>query len=136
MAHGYSGNMIVSIGEADDPDQFTYILPEEGATLWIDNMAIPNEAASPCTAHTFIDFLLDAENGGLERTIRLPLDSIFTPALSPDGGTLAIIGVQSGASDLYLLDLESEKLLQKVIGQGLSAGGVGFKVAVLPGFGL
>ncbi len=63
VAHGYSGNMIVSIGEADDPDQFTYLLPEEGATLWIDNMAIPVGAAAPCTAHTFIDFLLDAENG-------------------------------------------------------------------------
>jgi spermidine/putrescine-binding protein len=63
VAHGYSGNMIVSIGQADDPDSFTYILPKEGATLWIDNMAIPTDAESPCTAHTFIDFLLDAENG-------------------------------------------------------------------------
>ncbi len=63
VAHGYSGNMIVAIGDADNPDQYTYILPEEGATLWIDNMAIPTDAASVCTAHTFIDFLLDAENG-------------------------------------------------------------------------
>lgn len=63
VAHGYSGNMIVGIGDADNPDQYTYILPEEGATLWIDNMAIPTDAAAPCTAHTFIDFLLDAENG-------------------------------------------------------------------------
>ena len=63
VAHGYSGNMIVAIGEADDPDEFAYILPEEGATLWIDNMAIPEVSAAPCTAHAFIDFLLDAENG-------------------------------------------------------------------------
>ncbi len=63
VAHGYSGNMIVSIGEADDPDNFVYVLPAEGATLWIDNMAIPMDSAAPCTAHTFIDFLLDAENG-------------------------------------------------------------------------
>ncbi len=63
VAHGYSGNMIVSIGEADNPDDYVYVLPEEGATLWIDNMAIPTNAASVCTAHTFIDFLLDAENG-------------------------------------------------------------------------
>ncbi len=63
VAHGYSGNMIVSIGEADNPTDFVYILPEEGATLWIDNMAIPTNAKSVCTAHTFIDFLLDAENG-------------------------------------------------------------------------
>ncbi len=63
VAHGYSGNMIVSIGEADDPDNYAYVLPEEGATLWIDNMAVPKDSAAPCTAHTFIDFLLDAENG-------------------------------------------------------------------------
>lgn len=63
VAHGYSGNMIVSIGEADNPDDFVYVLPEEGATLWIDNMAIPTNAVSVCTAHTFIDYLLDAENG-------------------------------------------------------------------------
>lgn len=63
VAHGYSGNMIVAMGEAENPDDFVYVLPEEGATLWIDNMAIPTNAKSVCTAHTFIDFLLDAENG-------------------------------------------------------------------------
>ena len=63
VAHGYSGNMIVAIGEAENPDNFTYILPDEGATLWIDNMAIPTISTAPCTAHTFIDFILDAENG-------------------------------------------------------------------------
>ncbi len=63
VAHGYSGNMIVSIGEADNPDDFAYILPKEGATLWIDNMAVPANAEHPCTAFTFINFLLDAENG-------------------------------------------------------------------------
>lgn len=63
VAHGYSGNMIVAIGETENPDSFTYVLPEEGATLWIDNMAIPTISTAPCTAHTFIDFLLDAENG-------------------------------------------------------------------------
>ena len=29
----------------------------------IDNMAIPFDAPNPCTAHTFINFLLDAERG-------------------------------------------------------------------------
>ena len=63
IAHGYSGNMIVAIGEAENPDNFVYILPDEGATLWIDNMAIPTISTAPCTAHAFIDFILDAENG-------------------------------------------------------------------------
>jgi spermidine/putrescine-binding protein len=63
VAHGYSGNMIVGFLDAENPDDFVYVLPEEGATLWIDNMAIPTNAESVCTAHTFINFLLDAENG-------------------------------------------------------------------------
>ena len=63
VAHGYSGNMIVAIGEAEDPGQFEYVLPQEGATLWIDNMAVPTTAESPCTAFTFMNYLLDAENG-------------------------------------------------------------------------
>jgi spermidine/putrescine transport system substrate-binding protein len=63
VSHGYSGNMITGIGDSGHPEDFVYILPEEGATLWIDNMAIPTNAVSVCTAHTFINFLLDAENG-------------------------------------------------------------------------
>jgi spermidine/putrescine-binding protein len=63
VAHGFSGSLIVSIGEADNPDDFEYILPEEGATLWIDNMAVPANAEHPCTAFTFMNFILDAENG-------------------------------------------------------------------------
>jgi spermidine/putrescine-binding protein len=63
VSHGYSGNMIIGIGEAENPDDFEYILPEEGATLWIDNMAVPANAEHPCTAFTFINYILDAENG-------------------------------------------------------------------------
>ena len=63
VAHGYSGAMIVGFGDAANPDDFVYFLPEEGATLWVDNMAVPANAAHPCTAFTFMNFLLDAQNG-------------------------------------------------------------------------
>lgn len=63
VSHGYSGNMILGFLDAENPDDFVYILPEEGATLWIDNMAVPANAEHPCTAFAFINFLLDAENG-------------------------------------------------------------------------
>ena len=63
VAHGYSGNMIIGISEAENPDDFEYILPEEGATLWIDNMAVPANAEHPCTAFTFMNYILDGENG-------------------------------------------------------------------------
>ena len=63
VSHGYSGNMIIGIGEAENPDDYEYILPEEGATLWIDNMAVPANAEHPCTAFTFMNYILDAGNG-------------------------------------------------------------------------
>lgn len=63
VSHGYSGNMIVAIGEAENPDDYVYVLPKEGATFWVDNMAVPANAEHPCTAFTFVNYLLDAENG-------------------------------------------------------------------------
>jgi spermidine/putrescine-binding protein len=63
VSHGYSGNMIVGISEAANPDDYEYILPEEGATFWIDNMTVPANAEHPCTAFTFMNYVLDAGNG-------------------------------------------------------------------------
>jgi spermidine/putrescine-binding protein len=63
VGHGYSGNFLDSFSGADDPERYAYLIPEEGATIWTDNMAILADAAHPCTAHAFIDFILDAENG-------------------------------------------------------------------------
>ena len=63
VSHGYSGTYFAAFDAIDGWDQFTYVIPEEGATVWIDNLAIPVNSQSPCTAHTFINFLLDAENG-------------------------------------------------------------------------
>lgn len=60
IAHGYSGNILDNIGDDED---YAYIIPEEGATIWTDNMAILANAPNPCTAHTFINFILDAQNG-------------------------------------------------------------------------
>ena len=60
IAHGYSGNILDNIGDDED---YVYIIPEEGATIWTDNMAILANAPHPCTAHTFINFILDAQNG-------------------------------------------------------------------------
>ncbi|MEQ8840096.1 MAG: spermidine/putrescine ABC transporter substrate-binding protein [Acidimicrobiales bacterium] len=63
LAHGFSGNFLTQFGGADNPDQYTYFVPEEGGTRWVDNMAVVVDAPHPCTAHAFMNFLLDAENG-------------------------------------------------------------------------
>jgi spermidine/putrescine-binding protein len=61
--HGYSGSFFTAFDDVDGWETYAYVIPEEGATLWIDNMAVPAEAEHLCTAHTFINYLLDAENG-------------------------------------------------------------------------
>jgi len=63
VSHGYSGNFFAAFADTEDPDNWAYVIPEEGATVWIDNMAVPTVSEHPCTAHTFINYLLDAENG-------------------------------------------------------------------------
>ena len=63
IAHGFSGNMVVAIDDYEGDDEYTYFVPSQGGTIWTDNMAIPFDAPHPCTAHTFINFILDAANG-------------------------------------------------------------------------
>ena len=63
IAHGFSGDLFVQFLDSDDPERYEYFVPEEGGARWIDTLAIPFDAPHPCTAHTFINWLLDAENG-------------------------------------------------------------------------
>ena len=63
IAHTYSGDVFAQIIETDDPSQYVYFVPEEGGVRWIDNMAIPFDAPHPCTATTFIDWILRADQG-------------------------------------------------------------------------
>jgi spermidine/putrescine-binding protein len=63
IGHGYSGDMFSQFLETDDPPRYVYFVPEEGGTKWIDNMAIVFDAPHPCTSHTFINWIMDAENG-------------------------------------------------------------------------
>ncbi len=63
IGHGYSGDMFVQFLEADDPSTYVYFVPKDGGARWVDNMSIPFGAPHPCTAHTFINWILDADNG-------------------------------------------------------------------------
>ena len=50
----------------EDPETFAHLdfmIPDEGAEMWVDSMLIPAEAPNPDMAHKFIDFILDAEVG-------------------------------------------------------------------------
>jgi putrescine transport system substrate-binding protein len=54
---GYSGDILAQIEENPDID---YVIPSQGATMWIDVMAIPTNSPSPDLAYLFIDYLMAA----------------------------------------------------------------------------
>lgn len=52
--------------KSEDPEGFAdieFVIPEEGAEVWVDNMMIPAEAPNPALAHAFIDYILRADVG-------------------------------------------------------------------------
>jgi spermidine/putrescine-binding protein len=59
IAHGRSDVIGAAIR---DQDRFAFLTPADGSAIWVDTMAVTANAAHSCTAHTFIDYLLDGEN--------------------------------------------------------------------------
>lgn len=56
----YSGD-IIDLGYDCECDTYAYVIPEEGANLWTDNLAVPVDAPNPELAMVFIDYVLDAQ---------------------------------------------------------------------------
>ncbi|WP_027350064.1 ABC transporter substrate-binding protein [Halotalea alkalilenta] len=60
----YNGDFLLKKDE--DPEGFAnlaFMLPEEGAEMWVDSMMIPKNAPHPELAHKFIDFIMEPEIG-------------------------------------------------------------------------
>lgn len=55
-------------------------------------------------------YIINAETGRVRKTLRFPLDGMFTPTWSPDGEHIVFVGVRYGASDLYMTDIEGDTL--------------------------
>jgi spermidine/putrescine-binding protein len=65
-AHGWSGDFFALFYELEDQyedvySSFVYLIPDEGGVVWSDAMVIPSNSQSVCTAHTFLNFMMDAE---------------------------------------------------------------------------
>ena len=57
VAQGYNGEIAEVVANA--PDRLAYVVPKEGGTLWIDNLAIPKGARNLDAAYAFLDYLLE-----------------------------------------------------------------------------
>jgi len=58
VAQGWNGEMAEVVANA--PGRLAFIVPKEGGTLWIDNLAIPKGARNLDAAYAFIDYVLEA----------------------------------------------------------------------------
>lgn len=60
LAHAWSGAVAQARSEND---KVAFFVPQEGGTIWQDNLAIPVDAPHPYTAEVFINYLLFPEIG-------------------------------------------------------------------------
>jgi spermidine/putrescine transport system substrate-binding protein len=59
VAHAYMSDALQA--RRQTAGKIEYIIPEEGGTLWIDNLVIPNGAQNVKEAHALINFLLEPQ---------------------------------------------------------------------------
>ena len=65
VAFGWSGDILQArdrAAEAENGVEIAYNAPSEGALMWFDQMAIPEDAPNPDAAHKFLNFIMDAQN--------------------------------------------------------------------------
>ena len=64
IAVGYSGDILQARDRAEEagrPIDVRYSIPQEGALMWFDTLAVPADAPHPANAHKFIEYLLRPE---------------------------------------------------------------------------
>jgi putrescine transport system substrate-binding protein len=95
---GYSGDILTEVDENEDLE---YIIPKEGAAMWIDIMAIPKNAPNKNMAYTFIDYMMSAKISARNSNYTayptpminaqeyVDADILSDPTIYPDAQTLA-----------------------------------------------
>jgi len=118
----WSGEAAILIKE--QPGKFAYVLPKEGAHMFIDNMAIPKNAKHVDAAHKFIDYLMRPEvskkisedfpytNPNVEARKLLTPEEQKNPASYPPGNpklaTFRDIGPLAADVDKLFTDLKAQ----------------------------
>ncbi|WP_047865740.1 ABC transporter substrate-binding protein [Rubrobacter aplysinae] len=110
LGHSYSGDAFIALTENEDLD---YVLPEEGALRWFDNMCIPNGAKNVDLAHEFINYIL-AKKSGAEL-------SNYTYYSTPNEAALPLIDDELKQLPNYSPSGEEYKRLQidRVVGEAV-----------------
>lgn len=120
VAHAYSGDALQAGDRAEEAKngvEVSYIIPKQGAVLWVDVMAIPVDAPHPEQALAFIDFMLQPKhiaaasnyvyyaNPNLAATELLDEELRNHPGIYPD---------QSVKQNLFVLQQRSDKEIRNI----------------------
>ncbi|MGB6117996.1 MAG: extracellular solute-binding protein, partial [Mesorhizobium sp.] len=104
VAVGYSGDLFQARDRAAEADQgvdIAYVIPNEGAQMWFDQLAIPGDAKNVEEAHAFINYILKPEvaakasnyvfyaNGNKASQPLLDKEIIDDPAIYPPEDVMA-----------------------------------------------
>ncbi len=120
VAMGYSGDVFQAQSRAEEAGKgvvIDYLLPREGAAVWIDVMAIPKDAPNPDAAHAFIAYMLQPAaiaavsnavyyaNANLEATALLDEEVRDDPTIYPPAEVKARLFAPSERSDREIREL-------------------------------
>ncbi|MFQ3585242.1 MAG: extracellular solute-binding protein, partial [Cyanobacteriota bacterium] len=103
---------------AEETPEIGYFVPQEGANIWLDTLAIPARAPNPELANRFINFILEPEIGAqlsnynrfaTPNAAALPMiepEDLENPAIYPDEEILAKLTYSSVLSgeEMRLID--------------------------------
>lgn len=93
--------------------EFRYVIPKEGAVLWIDTLAIPADAPHPENAHRLLDYLMRREvivevtkaihfpSANLPARELLPEAVRADPIVYPDAAAMSRLHMNAALSDEY-----------------------------------
>jgi spermidine/putrescine-binding protein len=87
-SHGYNGQLAKLV--AREPSRFAYVLPREGATLWMDSVCIPARARNVESIYAFLDYILEPEvnasivNGISYASANVPARKFIRPQILND----------------------------------------------------
>jgi spermidine/putrescine transport system substrate-binding protein len=105
ISQAYSGD-IYQLNNSGSPD-IKFVVPEEGATFWTDNMAIPKGAKHPLDAITYMDYVYQPEvAAALAEYI-----AYITPVPAVKEQLQAKAAKASGEDKAYLDDLVTNPLI-------------------------
>ena len=88
FAHGYNGQ--IAKVAAREPEKLGYVLPREGATIWMDSVCLPRGARNVESIYAFLNYVLDPEvdarivNGISYASANVPARKFIKPEILDD----------------------------------------------------